>query len=122
MNQNDFFRKESMRALNEFNRVFGDKVIFNVKLRQRTFLMVIELWRLEKRVAQNPEKSNIQKYMKKLAALDRLFNQYPNERRDYGDHSKGMPSDLGGRDDFRNTNRPVPAVRQPVHYHMASAE
>ena len=122
MNGNDFFRRESMRALNEFNRIFGDKVIFNIRLRQRAFLMVIELWRLEKRVAQKPEKSNIQQYMKMLAALDRLFNQYPNERRGYDDHSPGMPSNLGGRDDFRNTNRPVPAVRQHVHHHMASAE
>ena len=81
MNGNDFFRKESMRALNDFNRIFGDKVIFNVKLRQRALLMVIGLWRLEKKVAQNPEKFNIQTYMKKLAALDRLFNQCSNERR-----------------------------------------
>ena len=122
MNRNDFFRTESMRALNDFNRIFGDQVIFNVRLRQRALLMVISLWRLEKRVAQKPEKSNIQKYLKMLAALNRLFNQYPNERRDYDDHSKGMPGDLGGRNDFRNTNRPVPAVRKPVHHHMASAE
>jgi hypothetical protein len=111
-----------MRALNDFNRIFGDKVIFNVKLRQRALLMVIGLWRLEKKVAQNPEKFNIQTYMKKLAALDRLFNQCSNERRDYDDHSPRMPSDLGGSDDFRNQDRLVPAVRKPVHHHMASAE
>ena len=122
MNGNDFFRKESMRALNDFNRIFGDKVIFNLRVRQRALLMVIGLWRLEKKVAQNPEKFNIQTYRKKLVGLDRLFNQCSNERRDYDDHSPRMPSDLEGRDDYRNQDRPVPAVRQHLHHHMASAE
>jgi len=70
----NFFETEVRKLQDQFNEVFGDRVVCNVRTRQVAIMSICNLGLLSRRIAKSKNRDLIRLFMKRKSILTNLFN------------------------------------------------
>jgi len=108
----DFFETEVRKLQDQFNEVFGDRVICDIRTRQVAIFSICNLGLLSRRITKSKDRKLIQKFMQRKTNLSNFFKTaiqqqtQHNERRaqwsNYSNTTEGKTDGFSG--DSRSNN------------------